>query len=163
MGRAWAKDLSGRIEGYEFQVGILEDKPHMEPEVSGRFETPRLKSYAGDSVRPTSRKSSGLSIGQVLVENMKRLNINILLRPFQESKSEIMRFSDEFLKMAIAKKNPKRVENLLQAIVRNPILRQEYGQNSPITADEKGFNRHLFDTGQMFKAIRAKVKRRVRK
>lgn len=53
----------------------------------------------------------------------------------------------------------KRLENLLQAIVRNPILRLEYGKNTATAADNKGFDRHLFDTGQMFKAITARAKR----
>lgn len=53
----------------------------------------------------------------------------------------------------------KRVENLLQAVVRNPILKLEYGDNTAITADMKGFDRHLFGTGQTFKAIKAKANR----
>lgn len=90
---------------------------------------------------------------------MKRLGINILWEPFQKPNSEILRFTTSFLKMAIAKQNTQRVVNLLQAIVRNPILRQEYGANTSSTADNKGFDRHLIDTAQMFKAIKARVKR----
>jgi hypothetical protein len=102
-----------------------------------------------------------LTTGEILVENMKRLNINLLLRPFQEQNSQIMKFTRYFLQLVTKKPgiSIKRVENLLQAIVRNPILQQEYGGNSANTADDKGFDRHLFDTGQMFKAIKARVKR----
>jgi hypothetical protein len=49
----------------------------------------------------------------------------------------------------------QRVLNLLQAIVRNPILKHQYGPNTSATADAKGFDRHLFDTGKMFKSIKA--------
>lgn len=161
LGKAWMKRLEGRINSFEFEVGILEDKDYRSPVVSPRFEEPQLGSYAGGPVRKTSRQNSGQKIGDILVDNMKRLNINILLRPFQEKNSEIMKFTDYFLRLVVQRPgiSIKRVENLLQAIVRNPILKQEYGRNSRVTADEKGFNRHLFDTGQTFKAIKARVKR----
>lgn len=163
LGRTWGKKLQGRIERYEFEVGVLEDEDHYQPVDTGRFEEADLRTYAGGNIRRTSRVKSGLTKGQVLVENMKRLNINLLLRPFQEQNSEIMKFTEYFLKFVVAKKGSsiRRIENLLQAIVRNPILRQEYGGNSSATADAKGFDRHLFDTGQMFKAIRARAKKRV--
>lgn len=151
---SWTKKLAGRIEKYQFEVGILEDKPHYEADAQAE-----LKTYAGGKIRKTSRKKSGVTVGDVLVENMERLNVNLLLKPFQEKSSEIIKFTKEFLKSALANKDPKRVENLLQAIVRNPILKKEYGDNDLLTATSKGFNRHLFDTGQMFKAIKARVKR----
>lgn len=160
LGKSWGKKLQARIERYEFEVGVLDDKAHMDPVVTGRLETPDLKSYAGGPVRRTSRQQGELTVGQVLVENMQRLNINILQRPFQERNSDILKFTTEFLKYVTSgKASLRRLENLLQAIVRNPILKQEYGHNKPGTADAKGFDRHLFDTGQMFKAIRARVKR----
>jgi len=162
MGKSWTRKLQGRIEKYEFEVGVLDDKVHMDPVVQGRFEEPQLKNYAGGPVRRTSRQAGNQTVGEVLVANMQRLNINLLLRPFQERNSDILKFTTEFLKLVTSGKSSiKRLENLLQAIVRNPILKQEYGKNTPGAADAKGFNRHLFDTGQMFKGIRARVKRRV--
>lgn len=152
--------LKRQIEGYEFEVGVLNNKPHRFPVESPLFGPPNLKEYAGGSVRPTSRIASELTIGDVLVENMKRLNINLLLQPFENPKSELIQFTTAFLRFAAGKKGTlRRVENLLQAVVRNPILRQEYGSNKASTADNKGFDRHLFDTGQMFKAIIARAKR----
>jgi hypothetical protein len=160
LGKSWGKKLQGRIERYNFEVGVFDDKPHMDPVVTGRFETPALKNYAGGPVRRTSRQAGDKSVAQILVENMQRLNINILQRPFQERNSDILKFTAEFLKFVTSgKSSVKRLENLLQAIVRNPILKQEYGKNKAETADAKGFNRHLFDTGQMFRAIRARVSR----
>lgn len=160
LGKSWGKKLKGRIERYQFEVGVFDDKPHMDPVVQGRFEQPQLKNYAGGPVRRTSRQQGELSIGEVLVANMKRLNINILQRPFQERNSDILKFTAYFLKLVTKRQaSVKRLENLLQAIVRNPILKQEYGKNNSATADAKGFDRHLFDTGQMFRAIRARVKR----
>lgn len=160
LGKSWGKKLQHRIERYNFEVGVLEDKPHKDPVVAeGLFAEQDLITYAGGPVRRTSRQKSDMTNGQVLVENMKRLNINLLLRPFQEQSSEIMKFTKYFLQLVTTKPGMKikRIENLLQAIVRNPILKQEYGSNTAATADAKGFDRHLFDTGQMFKSIKARV------
>jgi len=161
LGKSWEKKLKGRIEGFEFEVGVLEDKPHYNPVETGLLETPALKAYAGGPARRQTREIGDLTTGQILIENMKRLNINLLLRPFQEESSDIIKFTRAFLQLVTRKPgmSMKRVENLLQAIVRNPILKQEYGSNKAATADVKGFDRHLIDTGQLFKAIRARAKR----
>ncbi len=164
LGRSWSKNLKRRVEGVEFEVGILEDKAHMDPVEQGFFGPPPTKSYAGGPVRRTSRRSAGLSVGEVLVKNMERTNHNFLLEPFKKRNSEIIKFTTYFLRYIVGKPGAslKRIENLLQAIVRNPILKQEYGPNNATTADNKGFNRHLFDTGQMFRAIKARVIKRGR-
>lgn len=149
-----------RLEKWDLRVGILDDKPHKLADDGGLFDQKNLSSYAGGDIRKTSRQNSAFSIAEVLKMNMQRLGINILLAPFEDPSSEILRFANNFLKMATSKgTNTKRVENLLQAIVRNPILKQAYGPNKKITADVKGFNRHLIDTAQMFKNIKARVRR----
>lgn len=160
FGKSFAKKLKGRIEQYEFEIGVLDDKPHRDPVETPLYGDP-LGSYAGGPVRKAQRKAGEKTTGEILVENMERLNINILARPFQETNSDIMRFTRAFMEMITRKPGmpKKRLENLLQAIVRNPILRQEYGTNSAQTADNKGFNRKLIDTGQMFKAIIARARR----
>lgn len=158
---AFSKNLSRVINNYEFQVGVLNDKPHYLPKAEDGKAGPagNLKTYAGGPATQQSLRSSGKTTAQILVDNMYRLGRNILLEPFEKTSSDIIKFTNAFLNMAIAKRSPKRVENLLQAIVRNPILKQEYGSNKAQTARAKGFNRHLIDTAQMFRAIRAKIKR----
>jgi len=162
LGSSWRKKIQRSVNGIEFEVGVLDDKPHMNPVEQGLFEEPLLKIYAGGPIRRTSREASGISTGQVLIDNMERMNRNILLEPFQQKNSEILKFTNYFLRYVVGRPGAslKRIENLLQAIVRNPILKKEYGPNKSRTADNKGFDRHLFDTGQMFKAIRARVLRR---
>lgn len=162
LGKSWSKKLSHRVDGFEFEVGVLDDSAHMEPVETPRFGVPDLKTYAGGPARKQTRVAGPLTTGEVLVANMKRLNINLLLAPFQERNSDIIKFTNEFLKLAVARPgiSPKRVENLLQAIVRNPILKQEYGQNSAQAADNKGFSRSMIDTAQMFKAIVARMTKR---
>jgi len=162
MGNSWAKKIQSRVNGIEFEVGVLDDSPHKLPVEQGLFEQPQLKTYAGGPVRKTSRQASDVTNGQVLMENMERTNHNFLLEPFQKKSSEIMKFTNYFLQFVVGRPgiNAKRIENLIQAIVRNPILNQDYGPNTSTTADNKGFDRHLFDTGQMFKSIRARMIRR---
>lgn len=161
-----ASRLRAMVEKAEFEVGVLDDKPHLEPVETPSFfsgQEPTLGSYAGGPVRKTTM-TIGPMIGSILVDNMERLGINLLWRPFEEQNSDIMKFTRSFLDYVMrGRVSEKRLENLLQAIVRNPILRQEYGGNNPATADAKGFDRHLIDTGQMFKAIRARVIRVNRK
>lgn len=160
LSRGFSKKLASRIERFTFEVGILNDKDHKLAKETSPGQEPSLGSYAGEPIRKATRTSSGMTIGEVLVENMKRLNINILLRPFQEPNSEILKFTEAFLKLVTNRgMSVKRVENLLQAVVRNPILKQEYGRNKSATADAKGFDRHMIDTGQMFKNIKARAKR----
>lgn len=154
----WVSKVRRRVEKYNFEVGILEDKPHKHAESHGMFEKPKLGSYAGGPVRKTTGKSSDKTIGQIVVDNMKRLRRNFLAEPFQKQGSDLLKFTHSFLRMALeGRKNQNRVKNLLQAVVRNPINRQEYGRNRPFTADAKGFDRHLIDTGQMFRAIKARI------
>lgn len=161
FGKSWEKKIKGRIEAYRFEVGILDDSAHLNPVEAKLFGQPQLTTYASGPVRKTSRNAGDKTTGEVLIDNMKRMNRNILLEPFQERSSDIIKFTQAFLKMVTTAPgmNIRRVENLLQAVVRNPILRKDYGDNNATTADSKGFNRRLIDTGQMFKAIIAKAKR----
>lgn len=53
----------------------------------------------------------------------------------------------------------RRLENAARSIVRNPMLRKEYGDNADSTAKEKGFNHWGLNTGTLFKAIEAKYGR----
>lgn len=158
MGNDWNKKIARQIKGFEFEVGVLKDKVHPRPERGS------LKNYAGGPSRKIARGVNGkASIGEILIFNMKRTNTDFLREPFQEKTSDIMKFTKEFLKLAFNYKgvNTKRVENLLQAVVRNPILRLDYGANSSRATKTKGFDRHLFDTSAMFQAIKAKVYKRV--
>jgi uncharacterized protein YggU (UPF0235/DUF167 family) len=155
------KQVKGRIEGHVFDVGILQDAPHKLP----RSKKDGLSALGGGPVRKKGRKDSGVSLAEVSESIRKDIKINFYQRPFKmKANREILRFSKAFLKSVMTPsgnmKEKKRVENLLQAIVRNPILRGDYGINAVATATRKGFNRLMIDTGQLFKGITAKVRRR---
>jgi hypothetical protein len=152
------KRVKGTVEKYEFQVGILQDKPHR----AAADKSKGLSTYAGGPTRKKSRTESGLTVSQVSERLRKQTGINFFTRPFKSKKNkDLLRFVQEFFKIVTGRSQPRRAENLLQAIVRNPILRGDYGRNSRVTKDIKGFDRFMIDTGQLFKSITAKVVKRV--
>ncbi len=152
------KRVEGRFGRYRFEVGVLENGPHYEP----RRGKPGLKgedvksAYAGGPIRKKSANAGDLTIAEVSEANRARLGFNYLIVPFKKRTSDIIKFSNEFFKLAFGRSEKRRAENLLQAIVRNPILRGDYGSNSKLTIKIKGFDRIMIDTAQLFKAIKAK-------
>jgi len=155
------RKVAGMIGKYSFEVGVLNDKAHKKPlrGERGKKGEDVKGNYAGGPIRKTSRVNSGLTIAEVSKENRERLGINYLVEPFQNQNSDIIKFTQAFLNMVFSKGSQKRrVENLLQAIVRNPILRGEYGPQGPLTTKIKGFDRPMIDTAQLFKNIKATCK-----
>ena len=161
LGDKWTERFAKRIERFEFEVGVLDPKARREPRPLTTFQdvAPTLGNYAGGPISKLSAEKSQVTNAEVLVQNMERLNTNLLQEPFQDQGSHLNRFVKAFMDLVLETgMKQRRVENLLQAVVRNPILKQEYGSNSPFAADAKGFDRHLFHTGQMFKSIIARTK-----
>lgn len=151
------KKVRGQIQGYEFEVGVLKDTAHKRP-------VPGIKPLAGGPARRTGG-STGVSVAQVSEHARKTTGINFYTRPFKDKgNKELIRFANAYIKALVSEKginaNKRRVENLLQAIVRNPITRGDYGGNKAAWALKKGFSRLLVDTGQLFKAIVASVRKK---
>lgn len=157
LDKRFQKRLKLRFENYVFDVGVLENRPHKQAKAG-------VKTLAGGPARKISSRSSGLSVAQVSEEARKNTGINFYTRPWKSVKNrEITRFVYSFFKMVseggkLTEK--KRLENLLQAVVRNPITRGDYGGNRSLTAKIKGFSRLLIDTGQLFRSIKASVRRK---
>jgi hypothetical protein len=160
LDKRFQKRARGLFGKYEFEVGVLEDKPHYLPKrgVAGLKGQEIIKTYAGGPARNQSRTPSGLTTAEVSKEFRGHLGFNYLTKPFEKRTSDIIKFTNEFFKLAFGRSTQKRAINLLQAIVRNPILRGDYGPNSQLTKRIKGFDRKGIDTAQLFKAIRAAVK-----
>jgi hypothetical protein len=155
LDRRFTTQAKGVFEKYDMQVGVLLDSVHKRPLPKVRG----LKVYAGGPARKVSSKSSGKSISEVSESLRKNSGVNFYTAPFQSKKNkDILAFSKVFFQLCAGKTQAKRSENYLQAIVRNPILRGDYGMNNPKTARAKGFNRFMIDTSQLFKAIIAQVK-----
>lgn len=156
MRKGFTERVQSRFNRFQMEVGILEDGPHK----AAKGGKDNLSAYAGGPIRKKSRSDGELTVSQVSAANRERLGFNYIVEPFKRKDSEIIRFSQAFFKMASVRATSmrKRVENLMQAIVRNPILRGDYGSNSPLTKKIKGFDRKMIDTAQLFKAIKAQVK-----
>lgn len=159
LDKRFVKKLQGRFGKYNFEVGVLDDKPYVDPRRGerGLKGADVITQYAGGPIRKKSRSQSGLMISDVSRLNRERLGINYLSEPFKGKgkNADLIRFTREFFKLAFGRSEKKRCENMLQAIVRNPILRGEYGANSPTTQKIKGFNRPMIDTAQLFKSLKA--------
>lgn len=154
------KHVKGMFGKYSFEVGVLDDKAHKKPKLGQRGLKGEdvISNYAGGPVRKSSNIESGLAISDVSKANRDRMGFNYLTQPFKRRSSDIIKFSNEFFKLVFGRSQKKRAENLLQAIVRNPILRGEYGPNGPMTKKIKGFDRAMIDTAQLFKALTARCK-----
>lgn len=171
------KQAKGIIEKYYFDIGVLQDGPHKDPIRAKNARkagfkkdknlTPSeaktlggLKSFAGGPARKVGRKSRS-TISEVSEDLRTKTGINFYTEPFKSKRNaDILRFLKQFFDVIGGRSQGKRLENTLQAIVRNPILRGDYGTNSEAAAKNKGFNRFMIDTAQLFKAITAKVRRR---
>jgi hypothetical protein len=155
LDKRFRRQAKGVYEKYEFQVGVISDSAYKLPLPASKG----LKSFAGGPARKISSKPSGLMISEVSEALRKNTGINFYTKPFTSGKNkDILDFVKSFFDLCAGRTQAKQTENLLQAIVRNPILRGDYGRNSKITAKIKGFNRFMIDTSQLFQAITAKVK-----
>lgn len=162
VSKGFKERVQARYDRFRMEVGVLQDGPHKEPKErppgANNFQA-NLSTFAGGPVRKKSTKAGPLTIAEVSAANRDRIGVNYLTEPFKRRDSNIIKFSEAFFRMASGKASSmqRRVENLLQAIVRNPILRGEYGKQARSTTREKGFYRPMIDTAQLFKAIKGKV------
>lgn len=162
LDKRFQKNVRGKIERFAFEVGVLQDGPHKSPRrgVRGKGGKDVQTSYAGGPARKKSSRDSGVTISEVSRQTRERLGVNYLTAPFQtksKAQADILRFTNRFFKVVFGGSQAKRLENLLQAVVRNPILRGDYGSNKPLTKRIKGFDRLLIDTAQLFRRITARV------
>lgn len=160
LDKRFRKNIEGKFGKYIFEVGVLDDAAYKKPKIGkrGLHGEDVISTYAGGPVRKKSNTDSGLAISDISKANRDRLGFNYLTKPFEKRSSDIIKFSNEFFKLVFGRSEKRRAENLLQAIVRNPILRGDYGKNSEITKKIKGFDRYMVDTAQLFKAITAKCR-----
>ncbi len=174
--RNFVKQLKGRVERFHFEVGVLDDAPHKLPltkaKAVGRLKkkgagASEIASFlfsnlAGGPARRVGSKKSGKMISEVSESARKQTGVNFYTQPWKSRKNaDLLRFLKSFFKLVTESgklQEKKRVENALQAVVRNPIVRGDYGFNSSVTAHAKGFSRLLIDTGQLFRAIKARVR-----
>lgn len=146
-----AKKMSKKIGIYKFEVGILNDEPKK------LRKSGATKSFAGLTVSATGKSSQKVSLAEVAEYNDRRFKW--LKKPFSiAGNKEVLEVVKELSGQVFGKKatNNKRLENAVQAVIRNPILRGDYGGNAASTIKQKGFDKLGIATAQFFKNIKAK-------
>lgn len=116
-----------------------------------------LKNFAGGSARKISAKQSKNTTTD-LAEKFEE-EYGIFSKPASNPKNkEVIEVVDDLMDMYFLKRDlKKRAQNGAQAVVRNPILRGDYGNNTNKTVNIKGFDRLMIDTGQFFNSIIADI------
>lgn len=162
-GQGLDKFISGQLDKYQFDVGILENKQHFAPArklVGYKNGKPVYEkswyNYAGIKLLKAGNRLDGtlFGIARELDDAFKWLRKPFALSTNKDLLAVINTIVDELN----GKENKRRLINAIQAVVRNPILRGDYGRNSKKTAKEKGFNKLMMSTGQFFKNIKARLR-----
>lgn len=152
--RRLIRSVRARLEKYELFVGV-DDGAHYAPRYPRQIGT--LK---GGDIRKASTKVSG-NVKDVSKAMSDRTDF--YRKPFRRKRSaDYKKLLAAFVDIWSRKtKSYSRVETAGRALIRNPILRGAYGKaNTPVTAKIKGFSRFMFDTGRLFKSIKAKLRAR---
>ena len=144
------RDLQRTMERVTVEVGVLFDATRKVADHGN------LKQFNG---------ATGTKVGTKVdvdwakdVSASMRAQYDYLKKPFtMRSNVDILRLSREFCKYFFGKSTDKRLINMSQAIIRNPILSKKYGHNSGYTQMIKGFDHVMVDTGQFFKSIMARI------
>ena len=145
-----ARMLNTRLSGFDIEVGILQDGP------VAKWKRER----AGDLAGGPRNKQAGTSNQMTLRKQLGKFNVmyNLLLAPWRsKDNKDILVLIREMARSGLkAGGGRRRFLNAAQAVVRNPIARAEYGDNTAGWAKAKGFNRLLINTGRLFNSIKAR-------
>jgi hypothetical protein len=146
-----SKKISKKIGEYNFEVGVLQNAPKKLPKKGG------TKNFAGLTISAIGKTSPKVSLAEVAKYNDDKFGW--LKKPFKISQNkDVLKVVDEIASQVFGKKSldNKRLENGVQAVIRNPILRGDYASNAESTIKFKGFDKLGVHTAQLFKAIKAK-------
>lgn len=147
-----AKDLIAEIG--EIEVGIIDAKLMKEPKPN------ELKAFAGGKARKVSGKYSKSSTA----DNLKKLDLKyrIFSLPLQNRDATYDEMINAIVDHKVNKSNRlNRIRNAVKGLFLKPILIGKYGRNTPKTAEIKGFNRLMIDTGQTISAISVRMGKEV--
>lgn len=150
--------LKLKVEAHRFNVGILEAKKRRKALPPSRG----TKNLAGGPARKLG-VATAITNSEVSKYLRGSLGFNYLVKPFRQKNDDAVKMLNTFFQLVFSEGNAsimRRLENLIQAVVRNPIVRGDYGSNTPEAKRAKGFSRRGIDTGQLFKVIKAKVIRK---
>lgn len=144
--------LNRQVGKRTLEAGILEDRP------AAKFKRERAGDLAGG---PRNKMAGNSSVNLRQLMAVFEQKYNILLAPWRNPSTRRLRhlLVNELVRdMASWGRNGQRLLNAAQAVIRNPLARGEYGENSRTTAARKGFNRLMINTGRLFNAIKVRFK-----
>ncbi len=150
-GQGLDKIIQVELDKYKVELGVLEDKPKVVEAEKGNYKT-----YAGLKLLKETKKYNGrlVDVAVELDKKYKWLRYPFLVKNNQD----VVKVVNDIVRCINGKADKQRVLNGMQAIVRNPILRNQHGMNTLARERQKGFNKLLMATGQFFKAIKAGFK-----
>lgn len=166
--------FTARFEQYEFQAGVMPsdgEKKHYEAKSitlkSGKRKKRKSAFTTVDGM--TARKRRGYLFGneptikQIYQFACRYVRSDIVKDPFLSPNSGPMRKLSKALSKFFQADRPmaqrRKVEDAMLNVIRDPIKKKNYRPNSRAWAKVKGFNRALFDTGQLYRSFKAKVSR----
>jgi len=136
------------------EVGILQNKKHY-----ARART--FGTLEGRKVRMINTRKPDGSLNSVSKQLRRNTGINIFKEPFNKQSQDSKRFIKEFTRLVLKQGGMQgTATKLLQAMVRNPILRRRYGPNAPMIQRLKGFNWKFVQTGQLYRNIKARIRKK---
>jgi hypothetical protein len=158
-----SKSITQKFGNYNFEVGILSDA-NKKKRGKGTKKFAGMEIAASGNSSTTDKDYAATKTGKLslvyIAKTLEKYHFKWLTRPFKYKglNHDVQRMVDELAAQVFGKKSPnnKRLENAVQAVVRNPILRGDYGSNATSTIASKGFDKLGIATGQFFKAIKAK-------
>lgn len=148
-GSGFERAIQVELDKYQMEVGILDNVPKYAA-AKGKW-----KNYAGMVVAATGKKTDN-TLADVAQDLDRRFRW--LERPWRIPQNQAVQevVNDIVQSMNAGNSKKQRVLNSVQAVVRNPILRGDYGKNSSKATKEKGFNKLLIWTSQFFQNIKAR-------
>ena len=152
----WAQQLNKEYAQFEFHTGITEDKAEPLPKYG------ELKQFHGGPALKKGKKSE-VMVSEVAKKFDEIYNWLIGAwsgRGNNSNNFDVLKVLYEYSRFLGKPGNENRLRNTVQSVVRNPILRGDYGDNSEEATKKKGFNRFMIATGTFFDNIKAVVKRR---
>lgn len=157
-----------KFNSHHIRIGVLDKSKTAR--IADR-EKP-LKSFQG---KDASRVKTGKAGKSDLKMTKLAEYMNTRYGVFSEAEShfhnqDVIRVTNELIKLFNADTNPRmirRIESAARALVRNPIMRKDYGSNAHSTIGGgigynghnihgKGFDWPMVDTGSFFNSIKAK-------
>ncbi|MDR3243816.1 MAG: hypothetical protein LBT79_03610 [Elusimicrobiota bacterium] len=148
------------LDEYQVEVGILKKDLGKKGNRAKNKKAGIDKSYKGYiEVKPPLRYIAGQSkktIGEIAQELANQYGW--IEKAYNNPNNKDIEAVANRLTDALAGMNnaKKRYLNACRALVVNPILRNEFGSNSPETQKRKGFNRPMVDTGKFVSSIDAR-------